>query len=112
MPFLKIIIDAESPMFKTTSLTKPVVNLILRDKILVLNFHMFSSRKCQPVYQKVVEFGTKLLFWYYRTETQLFLSCFKLMQGMIHVGSYALYPFWCRKKFHQSFVRIWEIPRL
>ena len=34
-----------------------MVNLILRDKILVFNFHMFSSWKCQPVYQKVVEFN-------------------------------------------------------
>ena len=79
-----------------------MVNLILRDKILVLNFHMFSSRKCQLVYQKIVEFGTKLLFGHNRTETQAFFSGLKLMQSMIHVGSYPLHLFRCRKKFHQS----------
>ena len=79
MPFHEIIINAERPMRKTASPAKPVVYLILRDKILVFNFHMFSSRKCQPVYQKVIQFCTKLLFWHNRTETQAFFSGFKLM---------------------------------
>ena len=45
MPLLKIIIDSERAMCKPASPSKPVVYLILCDKILFLNLHIISSRK-------------------------------------------------------------------
>ena len=46
MPLHKIIIDTERAVFKAASPAKPVVNLVLCNKIFFLHFHMVRYREC------------------------------------------------------------------
>ena len=61
MNFLKLIIDSERAMCKPASPSKPVVYLILCDKILFLNFHIISSRKGLLFQKQIIKFCSKLL---------------------------------------------------
>ena len=101
MPLHEIVIDAERAVGKTAAPAQPVVDLILRDKVLLPDLYLLGSREIPLFQEQVVQFRPQFLLWHHGAETQFLFPCLQLAQCPVHVGGNQFHSLRFGKEFHK-----------
>ena len=78
MPLHVIVVDAESAVMEIAPAAEPVVDLVLRDEVLVRHLHTVGCRECFLFNEQVVKLRPQFLLGNDGAEAQPFLAAFKL----------------------------------